>query len=130
MIRAIFIVILLCGIIVVSRSWYLFKNERTTIKNTLFWTLLWIIIGIGILIPKSLDFAMKILKMENRLFFISLIGLLVLLIVVYNLSISQKKSERTISKLIQEIAILSYKLDQNINPKEQDDEKQRIHLDY
>lgn len=129
MIKAIFIVLLLCGIIVVSRTWYLFKNERTTMKNAIFWTLLWIIIIIGIFVPKSLDFAMKILKMENRLFFISLMGLLVLLIIVFNLSTSQKKTERTVSKLIQEIAILDYKLDKNINLKEQNDEKQRIHPD-
>ena len=126
MFKTAFIIICIVGIIAIFRIWYLFRNERTTIKNAIFWTVLWIVVGIGILVPDSIDFAMKIFRMENRLFFISIFGLLILLIIVYNLSISQKRNERIIAKLVQETAILNYKLDQNINPKEQDDEKQKI----
>lgn len=129
MIKTAFIIIFLIGIIAILRVWYLFKKEKTTIKNAIFWTVMWIIVGIGILVPSSIDLAMKIFRMENRLFFISIFGILILLIIVYNLSISQKKSERIVAKLVQEMAILNYKLDENINPKEQDDEKQRIHPD-
>ena len=129
MIKTAFIIIFLVGILAILRIWYLFKNEKTTIKNAIFWTVLWIIVGIGILVPNSIDLAMKIFRMENRLFFISIFGMLILLIIVYNLSISQKRSERIVAKLVQEIAILNYKLDQNINLKEQDDEKQKIHPD-
>lgn len=129
MIKTAFIIIFIVGILAIFRIWHLFKNERTTIKNAIFWTVLWIVVGIGILVPDSIDFAMKIFRMENRLFFISIFGLLILLIIVYNLSISQKRNERIIAKLVQETAILNYKLDQNINPKEQDDEKQKIHPD-
>lgn len=124
MIKTAFIIIFLIGIIAILRVWYLFKKEKTTIKNAIFWTVMWIIVGIGILVPSSIDLAMKIFRMENRLFFISIFGILILLIIVYNLSISQKKSERIVAKLVQEMAILNYKLDENINPKEQDDEKQ------
>ncbi len=124
MIKTAFAIILFITVLAIFRIWYLFKKEKTTIKNAIFWTVLWIIIGIGILVPKSLDLAMKIVMMENRLFFISVMGIFVLLIIVNNLSISQKKTERTVTKLVQEIAILNYKLSQNsINPKKQNDKK-------
>ena len=129
MIKTAFIIIFLVGILAILRIWYLFKNEKTTIKNAIFWTLLWIIVGIGILVPNSIDLAMKIFRMENRLFFISIFGILFLLIIVYSLSISQKKTERIMAKLVQEMAILNYKLDKKINPKKQSDEKQKIHSD-
>ncbi len=128
MIKTAFIIIFLVGILAILRIWYLFKNEKTTIKNAIFWTLLWIIVGIGILVPNSIDLAMKIFRMENRLFFISIFGILFLLIIVYSLSISQKKTERIMAKLVQEMAILNYKLDKKINPEEQDDEEQGTHI--
>ena len=111
MIKTAFVIIFIIGLLAIFRIWYLFKNEKTTIKNAIFWTLLWIIVGIGILVPNSIDLAMKIFGMENRLFFISIFGIFILLIGGYNLSISQKKTERTVAKLVQEITILNYKLD-------------------
>jgi len=129
MIKTVFIIIFLVGILAILQIWYLFKNERTTIKNAIFWTLLWILVGIGILVPNSIDFAMKIFRMENRLFFISVFGILILLGIVYSLSISQKKTERTVAKLVQEMAILNYKFDKNIDSKEKNNEKEKSHLD-
>ena len=111
MIKIAFIIIFFVGISTILRIWYLFKNEKISIKNAIFWTVLWIIVGIGILVPDSIDLAMKIFGMENRLFFISIFGIFILLIGGYNLSISQKKTERTVAKLVQEITILNYKLD-------------------
>ena len=129
MIKTVFIIIFLVGILAILQIWYLFKNERTTIKNAIFWTVLWILVGIGILVPNSIDFAMKIFRMENRLFFISVFGILILLGIVYSLSISQKKTERTVAKLVQEMAILNYKFDKNIDSKEKNNEKEKSHLD-
>lgn len=129
MIKTVFVIVFIIGLLAIFRIWYFFKNERTTIKNAIFWTVLWIIVGIGILVPNSINLVMKIFMMENRLFFISIVGILIILVIVYDLSLSQKRTERIVAKLVQEMAILNYKLDKNINPKEQDDEKQKIHPD-
>ena len=129
MIKPAFVIILFSGFLAILRIWSLFKKEKTTIKNAILWTILWIIIGIGVLVPSSVELVMKAVKMENRLFFISIMGIFIILIIVYALSINQKKTERTVSKLIQEISILNYKFDNNITSREQDDEKQKIHLD-
>ncbi len=111
MIKTAFIIILFISGLAIFRTWYLFKKEKATIKNAIFWTVLWIIVCIGVLLPKSLDFVMKLVMMENRLFFISVMGIFILLIITYNLSIAQKKTERAVSKIVQELAILNHKMD-------------------
>ena len=122
--------IFLVGIIAIIRIWYLFMNEKTTIRNAIFWTFLWIIVGIGIVVPNSINWvSYKIFRMTNELFFIPIFGLLILLILIYNISISQKRNERRVTKLIQEIAMLNFKFEKENNLKEQNEEKHNFHSD-
>lgn len=129
--KPLYILGLILAIIIFFTSIILFKKRKLNIRGLILWATISIGLAIISLSPRILEFVLKMVSigLEAKGLFVLAISIFILFLIIYFLFISQKRIEKTVSKLIQEIAILSYKLDKNINPKERDDEKQRIHLD-
>ena len=87
------------------------KRERIGIRSGLLWFLLWLAIGFFSLFPEMLKYVMHLAQMENRMFFIPLMAAFILFILVFNISSRMDNMQRTISKLVQEIALLKYQIE-------------------
>jgi hypothetical protein len=98
-------------ICIVATIWNL-KRENLGIRSALVWALLWAAIGYFSLFPGSLDAAMRLAQMGNRMFFISMLAILVLFAFVFGLSSRLDKLDQKLTKLTREIGILAYKIDQ------------------
>ncbi|MDY6986978.1 MAG: DUF2304 domain-containing protein [Thermodesulfobacteriota bacterium] len=87
------------------------KKDRVGIRSAATWTVLWFGIGFFCLFPGLLDAAMRFAQMKNRMFFILVSAVFVLFALVFNLASRMDRMQRDISRLIQEIALLNYKVD-------------------
>jgi len=93
------------------RLLYLLRKERVTLLPTLFWGVLWGVIGFFTIFTRWADTLMNSLMMENRMEFILIGGLLLLYVIVYNFSLALKQIEQKLSKLVQAMALLEYELE-------------------
>ena len=93
------------------RLLYLVRKERVTLLPTLFWGVLWGVIGFFTIFTRLADTLMNSLMMENRMEFILIGGLLLLYVIVYNFSLALKQIEQKLSKLVQAMALLEYELE-------------------
>lgn len=94
------------------------KKESMGIRSAIVWLLLWIAIGFFILFPSLLDSAMRLAQMENRMFFILIVAVFILFALVFNLSSKIDKLQRSLGKLVQEIAIMNYRMENKDETKE------------
>lgn len=88
------------------------RQDRLGIRSGLIWVLMWGGVGIGSLFPSIMDLLMRFAMMENRMFFILIIAVFVLFALVFDLVSRIEKSERNIAKLVQEIALLRFRLEE------------------
>lgn len=88
------------------------RKDRLGIRSGLIWVLMWGGVGIGSLFPSIMDLLMRFAMMENRMFFILIIAVFVLFALVFDLVSRIEKSERNIAKLVQEIALLRFRLEE------------------
>ncbi len=89
------------------------KNDTISIRSAVVWFFLWFIIGFFSLFPSLLDSIMLLAQMQNRMFFISLLAVFTLFALVFNINAKIENTQRMISKLAQEIAIINYKIEKN-----------------
>lgn len=106
------IVFSLVAFVQVLRIVYQVRQDRLGIRSGLIWVLMWGGVGIGSLFPSTMDVLMRFAMMENRMFFILIIAVFVLFALVFDLVSRIEKSERNIAKLVQEIALLRFRLDE------------------
>ncbi|MGQ9655310.1 MAG: DUF2304 domain-containing protein [Thermodesulfobacteriota bacterium] len=106
------IVFSLVAFVQVLRIVYQVRQDRLGIRSGLIWVLMWGGGGIGSLFPSTMDVLMRFAMMENRMFFILIIAVFVLFALVFDLVSRIEKSERNIAKLVQEIALLRFRLDE------------------
>ena len=114
------------GILLVSAIWYVIHKIRTG-KADLRYTLIWLILGVVFLafdmIPQLqilISQALGINSSQNMLIFMSLGFLLVLL---FNLTLIVAKQTKRIERLIQENALLAWKVENEGRFEENDSEK-------
>lgn len=114
------------GILLVSAIWYVIHKIRTG-KADLRYTLIWLILGVVFLafdmIPQLqilISQALGINSSQNMLIFMSLGFLLVLL---FNLTLIVSQQTKRIERLIQENALLAWKLENEGRFEENDSEK-------
>ncbi len=86
------------------------RRETMGIRSALVWVFMWSCIGVFSFFPDLLDAAMRLAQMEKRMFFILILAVFVLFAFVFNLVSRMDRLERNMSRLIQEIAMLNYKL--------------------
>ncbi|WP_417028319.1 DUF2304 domain-containing protein [Baileyella intestinalis] len=114
------------GILLVSAIWYVIHKIRTG-KADLRYTLIWLILGVVFLafdmIPQLqilISQALGINSSQNMLIFMSLGFLLVLL---FNLTLIVSQQTKRIERLIQENALLAWKVENEGRFEENDSEK-------
>lgn len=114
------------GILLVSAIWYVIHKVRTG-KADLRYTLIWLILGVVFLafdmIPQLqilISQALGINSSQNMLIFMSLGFLLVLL---FNLTLIVSQQTKRIERLIQENALLAWKVEHEKRFEENDSEK-------
>jgi hypothetical protein len=82
------------------------------------WSFIWLAIGVFALFPALLDKLMRLVNMGDRSFFLTTGAILILFMIIFYISSSMSRMNRKISKLIREIAILNYKLDEQDKQQE------------
>lgn len=88
-----------------------FKQETMSLRSTFLWILMWAAIGIGSIFPSITDYFMGLAQMGNRMVFILLTAVFVLLILIFNLSSRLEKTQRDNMLMAQELTVLQYRVD-------------------
>lgn len=109
MIRIINIIGILFGIYFLFKSYLLVKKKKEDVKQFLLWALIGIIMLILAVYPKLADIALKLLNMEERINAIFAIGILLSILLIFNLNNQIEKMDSQMSKLNEEIALLKYR---------------------
>ena len=86
------------------------KKESMGIRSAVAWLLLWFGIGFFSLFPSLLNSVMRLSQMENRMFFILVLAVFILFALVFNLSSRIDRMQTTLARLVQEMAIMNYKV--------------------
>ena len=94
------------------------KRDLIGIRSAVMWLLTWLCIGFFSLFPGLLNWIMKLAQMESRMFFIIIVAIFVLFAVVFSLGSRIDKIERNLGRLIQEVAILNYRIGDRDEPKD------------
>ena len=89
----------------------MFKRDKLTTRLLFMWLLLWFTIGFFALFPSLLDRLMHLANMGNRLFFVTVGAIVILYVILFYVTSNLSNANRKISKLVQQISILNYKLE-------------------
>ncbi len=87
------------------------KQEKTGIRSALVWFFLWVFIGFFSLFPELLNWAVKFAQMESRIMFVLLVAVFVLFAFMFSVSTRLDRMQRNIEKLVQEIALINFKVE-------------------
>ena len=87
-----------------------YQRHKLSTRIFLMWLGIWLGIGIFALFPSLLDQIVFFLNMTIRLNFFLILGIFALFMIVFYLSSNITSLSRRVSKLVQENAILEYKL--------------------
>ena len=92
-----------------------FRKNRLSTRLFLMWLFIWSAIGFFALFPSLLDALMQVVNIGYRPFFLSTGAILILYVIIFYISSNVSSTNRKISKLVQEIAILNHKLENLIS---------------
>lgn len=104
------ILIALASAFALWRTYIGLKRDRIGIRVAVAWVVIWTAMGFFVLFPHLLEAAMRIAQMENRLFFIALVGLLILFGFVSIHSSQLERTRRVLSRSVQEAALVESRL--------------------
>lgn len=88
------------------------KQERTGIRSAVVWFSLWFSIGFFSLFPELLNWAARFAQMESRIIFVLLFAVFVLFAFMFSVTTRLDRQQRQIEKLVQEIALANFALEQ------------------
>ena len=103
-------VIAILATLAVMKTVRIYRENRLSTRLFLMWLIIWFIIGFASLFPSTLDTLMRLANMGNRIFFLTTGAILILYMIIFYITSNISRTNRKISKLVQEIAILEYKL--------------------
>ncbi len=109
-----FVALILSGV-----TLYLFIAERMTVRQFAFWELISVGIIIFTVFPGVLEWVASLVGVTQRGIFVLTMGILGAYVLLYSLTVFQRKSEREIRRLNQEIALLRYEVEYG-EPEESD----------
>jgi len=110
--RVISFLIALLAAVAIYVTARLFRKDKLTIRVFLMWMGLWFAMGFFALFPAVLDYLMRLVAMGDRLVFLFVASIIIVYIVVFYISSRISETDRKVSKLVQEIAILNYKMEE------------------
>jgi len=105
------ILFLLVSLFAIGLILYRIKFERIGIRSATIWVVLWAGIGFFSIYPDLLNTAVQLVQMKNRMLFLLTISVFVLFSFVFNLSSRLDKTQRDLSKIIQELSIINYQIE-------------------
>lgn len=82
-----------------------YKENALGFRSTLVWVILFFAIALSSIFPEVPDSVSPVLGMKNRMFFVLLVGILVLYALLFNVTSRLDKIERNIRKLVQDRAL-------------------------
>ena len=106
--RVINILIFLFALLAAFQTLRLFARNRSAIRSTVLWTLIWIVIGVLGLFPVLIDMFMVGIQMRNRMFFLFMMAILILFAMLFQQSTRMEDLKRQISRVAQELALLRF----------------------
>lgn len=94
-----------------------FRQDKLSTRLLVMWIVIWAGISFFAVFPGFLDWIMQMVNMGNRTFFLSTGAILILFVIVFYLSSHISRLNHKISGLVQEIAILNYRLEDKVFSK-------------
>ena len=86
----------------------LFARQRSSIRSTVLWILIWLSIGIFGAFPSLIDFVMMGAMMQNRMFFVFMVAILILFAMFFRQSSQNAEYKRQLNRLAQDVAVLRF----------------------
>jgi len=111
-----FLIVFISILAIINTIW-MFKKDKFSTRLFLMWLFVWSAIGIFAFFPSFFDYLMKLANMGNRTFFITTGAILILYIIIFYVTTHISKMNRKIAKLVQEIAILNYRFEEQTKEK-------------
>ena len=71
----------------------LFKNNKISFQTFVIWNLIWISMALAFAFPKQINKLATMFGMNNRMFFVFTVAIVVLFIIVFNIFATNKKNE-------------------------------------
>ncbi len=99
------------SLVEIWRTWGRARRDELGIRSACAWTLLWAGAGTFSLFPSQLDRVLAVAQMENRMFFITVVGLGVLTTTVFSQAGRLDRIRRETARLVQELALVRGQLD-------------------
>ncbi len=93
------------------------KKDAIGLRSALVWILIMAGIGVFSLFPGLLDWAIRFSRMKERMIFVLLTAVFILLAFIFNLSTRHDRMQRDLSKIIQELALINYRLEKKEKKK-------------
>ena len=104
--------VLICLFAVISLVSLLQRVRRDVLgfRSALIWAVLWLSIAVFSVFPDLLNELMEAAEMENRLFFLLVIAVLVLSALVFNLTSRVDRLSRDVGLTVRELAIATHRI--------------------
>ena len=88
------------------------KKENIGYRSGLIWMTIWGGVCVVGIFPDFLNYAMEITQLHHRTFFAIILAVFVLYALIFNQAFKMDSMSRDIRKLVREIALLNYKLEE------------------
>ncbi len=82
-----------------------YKENALGLRSTVVWVVLFFAIAVSSIFPEVPDSVSPVVGMKNRMFFVLLIGILVLYALLFNVTSRLDKIERNMRRLVQDRAL-------------------------
>lgn len=119
-IRPVTVILAVFSVVAIFFSFKLFRKNKLGYQSFLLWLLVWLLMGIFSLFPKPLDLLTGFLSMGERLVFLFVFSIVILFVFVLYLFVRVTEVTRKVTRLVQEIGILRYKLEKAENVEVKD----------
>jgi hypothetical protein len=105
------ILIALVALFEIGRTVSRVKRDRIGIRSALLWACMWSGIGYFAMFPSHLDRGLELAQMENRMFFITVLALLVLFTLVFSQASQIERLKQDVAHMVQELALTRARID-------------------
>jgi len=109
-VRPIYVLLGAVAILGLVSSVWLFRRNRLSTRVFILWMCLWVLMGIFAPFPALADRLVRLFSMEDRLVFLFMASIVVLLSISFYLSSRVNSLERKLARAIQAMAIMEFEL--------------------
>ncbi len=110
--RAINIAIFVLSLLAAFQTLRLFARDRSSIRVTVLWLAIWLLIGVFGLFPQLIDQLLVLAMMGKRKSFFFLVSILILYALGFHQSVQGDQLRLDLKRMAQEISVLRHQLEQ------------------